>query len=368
MTDVTVGVIGAGLMGQELASSIGRWMALTDASFAPRITAVCDLSSERRRWFERLGTIEVSTEDYRQVLSSDVDVVYIAVPHDLHEQIYTATARAGKAFLGEKPFGFDLEATQAIVSAIDESGVFARCSSEIPFFPGAQEAVRAVMQGELGTILDARFAFLHSSDLDRSKPISWKRRVETCGPGGVMTDLGMHVFHVPLRLGWGIEVLAAHLQNIVHERPDGEGGVAECDTIDNATIFAEGTAGDSQFPIVFETKRIAPGETNTWVMTIVGTEGGVSFSTKYPKSFRRFEMRAGRQVWSVEDLGSVSAHPSITGAIFEFGFADAVQQMWASFFAEMADDLAGRYACATPSEALEAQRVVDDALRVGIRR
>jgi predicted dehydrogenase len=368
LTEVTVGVIGAGLMGQELASSIGRWMALSDASLIPRITAVCDLSSERRLWFERLGTMEISTDDYRQVLESDVDVVYIAVPHDLHAEMYTATARAGKAFLGEKPFGFDLGATKAIVSAIDESDVFARCSSEIPFFPGAQEAIRTVMQGELGTILDARYAFLHSSDLNRSKPINWKRRVETCGPGGVMSDLGMHVFHVPLRLGWGIEVLAAHLQDIVHERPDGEGGVVECDTIDNATIFAEGTAGGSQFPIVFETKRIAPGETNTWLMTIIGTEGGVSFSTKYPKSLRRFEMRAGRQVWSVEDLGSVSAHPTITGAIFESGFADAVQQMWASFFAELGGDLAGRFACATPSEALDAQRIIDDALRVGVSR
>ncbi len=368
MKDIKVGVIGAGLMGQELASSIGRWMALTDATCVPRITAVCDLSSERRRWFERLATVEISTADYQEVLNSDVDVVYVAVPHDVHQEIYMATAQAGKAFLGEKPFGFDLEATTAIVSAIDEFGVFARCSSEMPFFPGAQEAIQAVMEGELGTVLDATFAFLHSSDLNRSKPISWKRRVETCGPGGVMADLGMHVFHVPLRLGWGVEVLAAHLQDIIHERPDGRGGVVRCDTIDNATILAEGTVGDSRFPIVFETKRIAPGETNTWLIRIIGTEGGVSFSTKYPKSLQRFGMRAGRQVWSVEDLGSASTHPTITGAPFEFGFADAIQQMWASFFAELVDDLAGRFGCATPTEALAAQHLIDDALRVGVRR
>ena len=35
-------------------------------------------------------------------------MLYLAVPHHLHEDLYIAAAQAGRDFLGEKPFGIDL--------------------------------------------------------------------------------------------------------------------------------------------------------------------------------------------------------------------------------------------------------------------
>ena len=83
-----------------------------------------------------------------------------------------------------------------------------------------------------------RNSFLHSSDLDPAKPVNWKRQVATCGAAGVMNDLGLHVAHVPLRLGWRPVRLYAQLQKIHPTRPDGRGGLAACDTWDNATVHA----------------------------------------------------------------------------------------------------------------------------------
>ena len=37
-----------------------------------------------------------------------------------------------------------------------------------------------------------------------------------------------------------------------------------------------------------------------------------------------------------------SAYPTITGEIFEFGFTDAILQMWAAFCDELAPDYAQR--------------------------
>src|SRR5207248_354871 len=82
------------------------------------------------------------------------------------------------------------------------------------------------------------------------------------------------------------------------------------------------------FPLRIETKRIAPGETNTWVIEIDGTESSIGFSTKLPKTLRFMEYEpGGRQAWQALDLGSPSAYSSITGAIFEFGFDDAIIQL-----------------------------------------
>jgi hypothetical protein len=51
---------------------------------------------------------------------------------------------------------------------------------------------------------------------------------------------------------------------------------------------------------------------------------------------------------------SVSAYPTVTGAIFEFGFSDAIVQMWAAFLDELArgaDGMRQDFHCATPAEA-----------------
>ena len=86
-------------------------------------------------------------------------------------------------------------------------------------------------------------------------------------------------------------------------------------------------------------------------------DGGVEFSTANPKAVRRFAVRDGRQLWEHLETGSQSAFKTVTGAIFEFGFADAILQMWAAYLAEREDALGDRLGCMTPAEALTAHEV-----------
>jgi len=361
MTTVRVGIVGGGLMGRELAAAIGRWPALSDHPVAPRLEAVCDTSADALAWFERIATVRTLTDDRRRLLEDpQLDVLYLAVPHHLHEQLYLDAIAAGKDFLGEKPFGIGLAAARRIVAALRERPrVFARCSSEMPYFPGAQLAYEQIRSGALGEPIEAGHAFLHSSDLDRAKPINWKRQARYCGEIGVMGDLGMHVMHLPLRLGWRPRSVYAVLQDIVTERPGPGGEAVRCDTWDNASLHVD--AGG--FPLALETKRIAPGETNTWRLRALGMEGGVEFSTASPKAVHRFAVRDGRQVWERLETGSQSAFATVTGPIFEFGFSDAILQMWAAFLAEREGALGDRLGCVTPEEALSAHELWDAALR-----
>ena len=93
---------------------------------------------------------------------------------------------------------------------------------------------------------------------------------------------------------------------------------------ENAVLLCETRDGDVSFPLRIETKRIASGEMNTWATEIDGTEGSIAFSTKLPKTLRFMDYQpGGRQAWQTLALGSQSAYPTITGAIFEFGFSDA---------------------------------------------
>jgi predicted dehydrogenase len=361
---VRIGIIGGGLMGKEVAAAIARWPALVDHPVRPSVTAVCDVDPAALAWFDRIDTVTTKVTDYRELLADDrVDVLYIAVRHDLHEQLYVDAVRAGKDLLAEKPFGIDVAAAEGILAAIVANpGVFVRCSSEIPFFPGAQAAIRLLAAGALGEIIEATNAFCHSSDLDRAKPIGWKRQRRYCGAAGVLNDLGMHVVHVPLRLGWAPAQVYAVLQDLVAKRVGPGGDMVVCDTHENATLLCTVRQADRTFPLTLATKRIDPGQKNTWTLRVTGMSGGVEFSTRYPKTLRVMRVDAGEQVWQEVEMGSQSAFPTVTGGIFEAGFSDAVLQMLAAFLAERAGALGDRFGCVTPQEALASHRIWAAAL------
>jgi predicted dehydrogenase len=358
-----IGIIGGGLMGREVASALARWFVLENFPVKAELVAVCDLAEKQREWFRQIPTIKLITADYHELLRSpDVDVVYVAVPHNLHEAIYLDVLKAGKDLFAEKPFGIDLAAARNIAAAAESSGRFVRCSSEFPFLPGPQRVVQAVAAGGLGRVLEIHSGFHHSSDLDPTKPANWKRSVKTCGEIGVMGDLGMHTVHVPFRLGWNPTRVYAQLQKGYPHRPDGKGGRAICDTWDNALLHADVEIGGEEVPLRFEMKRLAPGETNTWFIEVLGTDGGVRYSLKEPKTLWTFS-RGKDQLWQRTDLGFHGPFPTITGGIFEPGFPDCFLQMWASFLAERAGKLDGRFGCVTPREAVRSHELFAAALR-----
>ena len=116
-----------------------------------------------------------------------------------------------------------------------------------------------------------------------------------------MGDLGIHALHLPLRAGWEPVNVRAILSDIVTERPDGRGGTVPCDTWDNAVLLCEVEDEGHAFPLRVETKRIAPGQTNTWTVEIDGTDGSIAYTTKYPKTLRWMEYRSGGpQAWQTD--------------------------------------------------------------------
>lgn len=361
-TPVRIGIIGGGLMGREAASALARWFALLDFPVRAELTAVAELDPARLEWFRQVPTVKTLTRDHREMLArEEIDVVYAAVPHHLHEEIYLDVLRAGKDLFAEKPFGIDLAAAQRIRAEAERQRRFVRVSSEFPFLPGAQRVLHLARSGALGRLLEIRASFLHSSDLDPTKPINWKRQSRTCGEIGVMGDLGLHVVHLPLRLGWRPASVYAQLQKIHAQRPDGRGGMAACDTWDNATLHTNLALGADTVPMTLAMKRLAPTETNTWQIEILGTDRGARFSTKEPKTLWTYR-RDQEQWWEKTDLGFAMPFPTITGGIFEVGFPDLLQQMWAAFVAERAGVLGERFGCATVDEAVASHELWQAAL------
>lgn len=370
--EIRFGIIGLGLMGREFASAAARWCHLLNLDFIPRITAICDTNANLFDWYtSNFEGIHLATTDYHALLNSpDVDAVYCAVPHNLHQQMYIDILNAGKHLLGEKPFGIDLAANRAILAAIAQHpDQVVACSSEFPFFPAAQKIIRYIQENRFGTILEVHSGLLHSSDLDPNKKINWKRMVDINGEYGCMGDLGMHALHIPLRAGWQPRTIHAMLSNVVTERPNAEGVLVPCQTWDNATLIGDVQTENQHFPLYLKTYRISPGDANTWYLRIYGTHFSAEYSTKYPKTLHTMDYKSGgEQAWRTVDVGYETVYPAITGGIFEFGFPDSMLQMWAAFCDELVNGRGGMkqpFYCATPDETHQHHRILTAALQSG---
>lgn len=364
MDSVKFAVIGCGLMGREFASVSMRWLHLLADLPRPVIIAACDLNEQNLNWFHQVPDTRFFYSDYQEMLKNpEVEAVYCAVPHHLHAKVYTDVIRAGKHLIGEKPFGMDLAAMEQIEAAMAEHPeVFVRCASEFPFYPAVQQMIRWYREGAYGSIIEAKFAIKHSSDMDLNKPINWKRMKAANGDYGCMGDLGIHTQHLPFRLGFRPRNVSAYLANIAKTRPDKDGNPVPCETWDNAILMCqtENDRGDV-FPMSLEMKRMAPGCTNTVEYEIYGLNMSAKFTTDDPNAIRYTQAVGREQAWARLVIGQKTQFPVITGSIFEFGFSDSLVQMFAAFVSELRG-LPCEFGCFTPTEAKLSHRVLTAAL------
>ena len=170
------------------------------------------------------------------------------------------------------------------------------------------------------------------------------------GEYGCIGDLGLHTQHVPFRMGWKPKKVYASLSNIVTVRPDKTGKKVPCDTWDNAVMMieTEDSLGNT-FPMTLETKRMAPGATNDWFLEVYGLECSAKFNSSEPDIFAYTNSWGKEQAWCKINKGYKPMIPTITGGIFEFGFTDAILQMWATFIKEI-EGKEVFFGCCTPEE------------------
>ena len=147
MTKTGFGVIGTGIVG-------GAWHAhvyhnLTQAE----LVAVCDLDAGRAREIaERYRVPHVFT-DYRDLLArDDIAAVSIATPDFAHREIAVAAAQAGKHILVEKPLATTVEDAEAILDAVEKSGVKLMVDFHNRVSSPFVQARQSVLDGELGEL------------------------------------------------------------------------------------------------------------------------------------------------------------------------------------------------------------------------
>ncbi|HEY3554175.1 MAG TPA: Gfo/Idh/MocA family oxidoreductase [Casimicrobiaceae bacterium] len=185
------------------AVGLGRAFTLMLPTFVtdPRIAlvAAADPRAEARTQFERefggrsYASVEALCDD------EDVDVVYIATPHQFHAEHVTIAARRGKHALVEKPMALTLAECAAMIDAADRAGVRLVVGHSHSFDAPVRRAREIV---ERATYVDVRMiAALQYTDF-----LYRPRRPEelvTAQGGGVVFSQAAHQVDIARLLGGG---------------------------------------------------------------------------------------------------------------------------------------------------------------------
>src|SRR4051794_19704857 len=90
-----------------------------------RVRVAYSRSDERASAFaSRWGIPETTTDLDAAIRHPETDVVVVALPNHLHEEVVSAVAAAGKAVLCTKPLGRNTAEARRMLEAVEKAGVF----------------------------------------------------------------------------------------------------------------------------------------------------------------------------------------------------------------------------------------------------
>lgn len=232
MTDTTFGlaVVGCGQIATHHMDAIASRL-----ERSIQLRALCDPSEERRNVLatlpscQKLGANEVkqfaTMDDLiadKDFLESSIDIIFIAVPHDLHEQLALQALAQKKIVVLEKPLAPTLEScnilaetSAALQPANAKEGPMLIVAEQSPYWESVALARQLIADGAIGRIVTASAYYyesmrdnITSGSVDSTGGLGWRGSIARAG-GGIAIDGGLHWIR-PLRemLGRIDEVVA----------------------------------------------------------------------------------------------------------------------------------------------------------------
>lgn len=146
------------------------------AVYNPRITSA-------EKFAEELN-IEYATADIESFIEK-VDAVYIATPHETHEDYCRQMLSAGKHVLCEKPMSFTQKDAEELYALAEEKLLVLMEGIKTAYCPGFKALLEVVESGKIGRVIDVEACF------SRISP-SNVREVWDTNYGGSFTEFGTY--------------------------------------------------------------------------------------------------------------------------------------------------------------------------------
>lgn len=157
------------------------------------LAGIYDIKENRRNAAKDNG-IFVYESNQAIFADSNVDIIVVATPNDVHEDLVVNGLTSGKNVICEKPVALSVESFDRMVAAAEKSGkllsVHQNRRWDVDFL-----AVKSVIEsGEIGDVIRVE-SRIHGS---RGIPSDW--RCEKAPGGGMILDWGVHLIDQMLQL------------------------------------------------------------------------------------------------------------------------------------------------------------------------
>nr|WP_234888332.1 Gfo/Idh/MocA family oxidoreductase [Agrobacterium larrymoorei] len=284
------GILGSGWIADKFVESVKAHTRQNIAAVGSRSRTTAEVFAAR--W--NISGVYASYEAL--VTADDVDIIYVASPHNMHCDHALLAIEAGKHVLVEKPMALNLAQARTMVTAARRKGVFlaeALWTYFLPKFDVFQQVLDAGVVGEIRSVYTEYGEYLPRDH----------RIFDASLAGGPLLDLGTY----PVSL-------LAKLLGV----PNKVVGLGEADP-----------AGiNGQLSAVLANARGALGTMSTTLYgftstnaSIVGTKGSIRFETE-------FHLPGPFEVWSLDGLVRLR-YDEPRGAHFEGLFYEAAEVAWA---------------------------------------
>lgn len=285
--ELRVAVVGFGWMGQAHARAYARLAHhYPDAPRRPRLVAAADTADDDRlvRARAAYGFARTYT-DWRELLEQeDVDAVSVTGPNDIHAEVGTAVAQAGKHLWIEKPAGRTSAETRAIAAAVEGAGVQSAVGFNYRNAPAVARAKALVEEGRLGAVTHVDVRFVSDYAAHPQGALTWRFQEAPAG-SGVLGDLVSHASDLARFVVGDIAELVADDARFIAQRPPAvgaashfaRGGTGPLVDVENEDYvgallrFAAGARG------TLSSSRASVGEQCTYGIEVHGTQGALAW-------------------------------------------------------------------------------------------
>jgi predicted dehydrogenase len=237
------------------------------------VVALCGRSeATTREMADRFHIPDVHT-DFRELCArADIDAVTIVTPDVFHREQALFAFAHDKHVLCEKPLGMNVAEARDMLAAAEASGRVHQVGFIFRYNVGIAELRRRIAAGEIGQPFYLRIQYDNWEGLRPEWRATWRERHELAA-GGVLFNIGSHLFDIARYVLGPIESATGFLLNVPRERIDQKTGAPtpiETDDFANCWFqFASGVRGQ------WCVSRITPPFAEYGYVEVVGTAGAL---------------------------------------------------------------------------------------------
>ncbi|WP_066519883.1 Gfo/Idh/MocA family protein [Curtobacterium ammoniigenes] len=364
-------MIGTGFMGNAHSQAWRVAPRFFDLPLSPVMQVIVGRNGARtQEAADRLGWAESATDWQAVIERDDIDLIDICSPGDSHAEIAIAALEAGKHVLCEKPLANTPAEAEEMVTAArraSERGIRSMVGFTYRRVPAITFARQLVHAGRIGTLRQARAAYLQDWLVDENGPMTWRLDKSRAG-SGALGDIGAHaVDAVQFITGQRVDDVSGHLRTFVTERPllaetVGLSGTASSErgtvTVDDAAWFTGRLSGGAVAS--FEASRYALGRKNGLTIELYGSRGAIMFDLERLNELQFYDAADSATEQGFRRILVTEPEHPYAGAWWPTGHPLGYEHGFSHQVVDLVKDIAeGRDPSPSFDDGLQVQRVLD---------